>query len=306
MKEFMAEEHQLMDADFVKESKTRNRRPRTDDDIRNYECGCGKAYLSYPALYTHVKNKHKGVFPDGSLVKKVIKKPEDVFGGQLPAEKKEIYDEVRVYLKYIQDQPDDYEQRQILRRSHLKECYPRNYLTELFDPRNEFESTFIEMMNEDEMKQLHIDGNYKNKKGESKCDEILVYFCLDIAALLEPDFISELIIFLAMMRRAYSEYGRRLKSNFEKDASGNNNSKDPIDFCQEKDISFLPRMANIFIMELFPSYFGQLKNRHELKYLGTTSDKIMNQLFLMKFLCDWLFMNHYTDLKLDINPNKGF
>jgi len=40
------------------------------------------------------------------------------------------------------------------------------------------------MMNEDEMKQLHIDGNYKNKKGEYKCDEILVYFCLDIAALL--------------------------------------------------------------------------------------------------------------------------
>ncbi len=23
-----------------------------------YECACGKAYKSYPALYTHIKNKH--------------------------------------------------------------------------------------------------------------------------------------------------------------------------------------------------------------------------------------------------------
>ena len=39
------------------------RRPRSAAGARNYLCGCGKAYLSYPALYTHVKNKHTGIFP---------------------------------------------------------------------------------------------------------------------------------------------------------------------------------------------------------------------------------------------------
>lgn len=25
-----------------------------------FECSCGKGYKSYPALYTHIKNKHDG------------------------------------------------------------------------------------------------------------------------------------------------------------------------------------------------------------------------------------------------------
>lgn len=41
----------------------KKRRPRSAAGSWNYLCGCGKAYLSYPALYTHVKNKHTGIFP---------------------------------------------------------------------------------------------------------------------------------------------------------------------------------------------------------------------------------------------------
>lgn len=36
------------------------------DSKRDYHCGCGKSYLSNPALYTHVKTKHDGKLPDGS------------------------------------------------------------------------------------------------------------------------------------------------------------------------------------------------------------------------------------------------
>ena len=45
------------------------KRQRSSAGDRNYKCGCGKSYLSYPALYTHVKNKHEGIFPEGSKVK---------------------------------------------------------------------------------------------------------------------------------------------------------------------------------------------------------------------------------------------
>lgn len=27
---------------------------------RNYRCPCNKSYLSYPALFTHIKQKHNG------------------------------------------------------------------------------------------------------------------------------------------------------------------------------------------------------------------------------------------------------
>ncbi len=39
----------------------------TDNDLKSsfpdrpFECSCKKSYKSYPALYTHIKNKHNGI-----------------------------------------------------------------------------------------------------------------------------------------------------------------------------------------------------------------------------------------------------
>mmetsp|Transcript_7814 Transcript_7814/g.14984 ORF Transcript_7814/g.14984 Transcript_7814/m.14984 type:complete len:213 (-) Transcript_7814:303-941(-) len=43
------------------------RRSKNDPYGRVYKCGCGKSYLSYPALYTHVKKKHQGAQPEGTI-----------------------------------------------------------------------------------------------------------------------------------------------------------------------------------------------------------------------------------------------
>lgn len=37
------------------DASSRARRRRNDHHNRDYTCGCGKSYLSYPALYTHLK-----------------------------------------------------------------------------------------------------------------------------------------------------------------------------------------------------------------------------------------------------------
>jgi hypothetical protein len=42
------------------------RRSKHDDQGRDYRCGCTKKYLSYPALYTHIKTKHNGITPKGT------------------------------------------------------------------------------------------------------------------------------------------------------------------------------------------------------------------------------------------------
>lgn len=44
--EFMQEKHR--------------RRARNDPHNRDFICPCGKSYLSYPALFTHIKQKHNG------------------------------------------------------------------------------------------------------------------------------------------------------------------------------------------------------------------------------------------------------
>jgi hypothetical protein len=46
--------------------KCASRRSRKDEQGRDYVCGCGKRYLSYPALYTHIKTKHDGHQPEGT------------------------------------------------------------------------------------------------------------------------------------------------------------------------------------------------------------------------------------------------
>jgi hypothetical protein len=47
------------------------RRSKKDKINRNYICGCSKTYLSYPALYTHIKNKHNSKAPKGTIVPSV-------------------------------------------------------------------------------------------------------------------------------------------------------------------------------------------------------------------------------------------
>ena len=42
------------------------RRSKNDCQGRDYVCGCNKTYLSYPALYTHIKTKHNGKTPEGT------------------------------------------------------------------------------------------------------------------------------------------------------------------------------------------------------------------------------------------------
>ena len=42
------------------------RRGRNEPNNRDYICPCGKSYLSYPALFTHIKIKHNGRVIDTS------------------------------------------------------------------------------------------------------------------------------------------------------------------------------------------------------------------------------------------------
>lgn len=44
-----------------------NRRIRNSTGRRDFKCGCDKEYLSYPAIYTHVRIKHDGNFPKNSF-----------------------------------------------------------------------------------------------------------------------------------------------------------------------------------------------------------------------------------------------
>lgn len=45
-----------------------SKRIRNSEGERNFICACSKAYLSWAAFYTHVKNKHGGEVPRKSVI----------------------------------------------------------------------------------------------------------------------------------------------------------------------------------------------------------------------------------------------
>lgn len=83
------------------DNSKKKRRPRSAAGERNFVCGCSKAYLSYPALYTHVKNKHDGIFPEGSNLKKKGKKLGVDEVDPFTQEKNSYHNELRIFFKRI-------------------------------------------------------------------------------------------------------------------------------------------------------------------------------------------------------------
>ena len=50
----------------AKEEKSR--KTRSYQEGREFICGaCKSGYLSYPALSTHIKTKHNGIYPEGTI-----------------------------------------------------------------------------------------------------------------------------------------------------------------------------------------------------------------------------------------------
>ena len=48
--------------------KQRKRRTLSETSKRDFVCGCGKSYVSYPAIYLHVQRKHNGDWPANTQI----------------------------------------------------------------------------------------------------------------------------------------------------------------------------------------------------------------------------------------------
>ena len=90
----------------------RKRRPRNAAGERNFICGCNKSYLSYPALYTHVKNKHNGIFPVGSNAKKKIEKLSDQDLENFKPNLQSFFANFEKYLKELNDAHNEKKQEE--------------------------------------------------------------------------------------------------------------------------------------------------------------------------------------------------
>ena len=54
--------------DDVHTKKQRKRRTLSETSKRDFVCGCGKSYVSYPAIYLHVQRKHNCEWPENTVI----------------------------------------------------------------------------------------------------------------------------------------------------------------------------------------------------------------------------------------------
>ena len=57
------------DSDQAKSNKKiRKRRTLSETNKRDFRCGCGKNYVSYPAIYLHIQRKHNSIAPSNTII----------------------------------------------------------------------------------------------------------------------------------------------------------------------------------------------------------------------------------------------
>lgn len=288
-----------MDYKNKSEKKTKGgriRRARSDAGERNFICGCSKTYLSYPALYTHVKNKHDGTFPEGSILKTIDKKPEEEVEDYLTAEKLSYRNEVRGFLRRLEGA---YSDKAKMTRKDMMKYFPLDSFKDdsIAGP---LHIALTSILSKDGDKEVGRVGNFSNLVGKMSCDNVLSYFAIDFAANITPEFCKEFLVFLCFLRKAYNEHGQNLKRNSSKAVY---EPKVSYAFCLGTDLFHLPRIANIFLQELFPVYFNEVKNKKKFKFIGIKDNQLINVVFLLKFVCNWLLIHDFTILKLEINTD---
>lgn len=279
-----------------KDAKKKKRRPRSAAGERNYLCGCGKAYLSYPALYTHVKNKHDGVFPIGSNAKRKIPKNGDEESEQLYIPNKErFFQELDEFTK------------------QLPEAASANHQKIRADDIGKFWNFKIEQEERDvaplrdamrQLLSLENDANkFEKQKDSLNIYQILAHYLNSIYSYCSEAFFREYVILMVLVVKALNEKGEMFLEKGDKKKTGGKSEDSLRYFCDTTNIHVCAEILNLFIAELFPLYFKKINSDGipEFKFLGFEDDNIKNLILMTKYLANWLFNCEFTDYRLEIN-----
>lgn len=278
--------------DMYKNKK--KRRPRSAAGERNYMCGCGKAYLSYPALYTHVKNKHDGIFPIGSNAKrKIPKNVEEDCDHLFVPNLNRFFTDFEDFVGQIDNAASD-------DKKFMTE-FDIDRLFEPLDTSSDKEAQLFKAAIKSAL-QLGPDPNkFEKIKDSVTINQILGYYLVCIFSYCNFEFFKEYFCLVFMIVKALNDKGDMFIDKTEK-------IKQPIKkddklFTDTTDVYVTTEILNLFIAELFPNYLKFMKEERkiEFKYLGFEDEHIKNLILMCKYLANWLFNNEFIEYRLEIN-----
>jgi len=301
------------------------RRSKNETEGRNYKCNqCERTYLSYPALYTHIKTKHsvQGEAPMTSgrgrgrpkknLAKEERADPtsmlyfrtEEHKGG--PTAVLYRFEDAYNILFENSTKYKSFTEHKLyfeLYKRHLRNVATLNYAHE-HPGTSDFGPTPIGLpvavyvlKNEEPPKPSEDASEAKDnsspeinspEKKQKKCDEVFSEYLDIVAKEVNKSCYAEVLKFVFLFRECLNHYGEKLVKGRNEDGGPeyikNNESKE--DYCLTHNPEQAPEISNEFVTV----YLDEVKAT-----FGS-----MDSIELTQNFCGWLFGNGYTCSKLSL------
>jgi hypothetical protein len=268
--------------------RSRKRKCKSSNELRNYKCWCGKAYFSNAALYTHNKLKHidefsKNFSPTNSNRK--IKLPDSISDKIIAFNYK--------LIKYI----SEFDKKSFIRKKDIDliNFFPCYFFTKqsLFSQiminvekiRNEMNRKFGSKF----FKKFHIFLNQVSNINSLNCNNIFALFIINVFEYVSLSFFKEVIFLLICLKEHLNEKGWEKYTDY--------GDKEKVEFCNLHTAEFIPDFFNSFVFDFLEKCFTNgyiLKDNQLLTFFGIESPKLLRVIDFLKLFGEWLKIFSFT------------
>ncbi|CAD8145432.1 unnamed protein product [Paramecium pentaurelia] len=311
--------------------QARNRRRRNDSNNRDFTCGCGKSYLSYAALYTHLKQKHDSIAPNGTqLPNNANQRPgrgrprrqedqdrksakSDDGQSESGIEPEETLEELLTFFDSLGNfrQPEKFE-NEVETQVFLLSNFPCN----VFSNCQEYQGIYdlLKDLTNEKIKCQDIDllANEPFDKDKSlrntNVTKILAYFLTQIGPKLCVEAYREMAIFVVFYQKCLNTIGYQAILNYQKGLKNGDHKQLDIkeevtqnqEFCDVQNGEHILLIANDFILSFLPqSYLGLEAIEKNFKIFGSCAEKLKNAVYVTQHFSYWLYSLKFTNSRLD-------
>lgn len=243
-----------------------------------YICGCSKAFMSFKALYMHVRGKHSGTYPPRTVIP-------DRHSIQLSVQKKatlthQIFAEN--FGKLVDELADTSPENDWqLSQNSLQEFFSLpvpGFIAESVEMKNALCSIF----------ELHMKGTPNEVGNDFSIFQIFAGFLISILSSARRDTAQEFFALIVMfLGRLLPENASIFSSNFH--------------VIKEGDYMKVADFFNVFLIRDFANLLRNWGTEREPKLLGLDEIKLKNSIYMILMLLDWLFLNGLIPVRFSLD-----
>jgi hypothetical protein len=263
----------------------RKRRTKNDNIGRTFICkSCGKSYLSYPALYTHCKQKHNTCNTSGRGRGRPKKENGESFSERLKYNPLDA----SYFLKDNRRGTTNFEdfEKSIIDAFHIlysRNNFDRNLNKDMKNYNNIQEHPFLGKFLLDKH-----DVNIKINDEKEISDKVFMDYLNKMSLHVNPNYFTTLIIFVTLFREFVNITELKKKNIKEK------NFNNDVEYTSVNSAEDVPDLSNEFINDFLET---------DKKLFDFNKEDSID---LTQNLCHWMYENNFTSSKLTLisNDNK--